>query len=96
MYKRQFLNNGIKLYNYTWAIDQQLAYEMGSWFTAYLVNFHGEEKILDFWINTQTGILFEDNFLKFFGKDYRTYVDEFEDFIRNSSESEIMSILPSS
>ena len=90
----RFLNNGIKLYNYTWAIDQQLAYEMGSWFTAYLVNFHGEEKILDFWINTQTGILFEDNFLEIFGKDYRTYVDEFEDFIRNNDEKTIMEILP--
>ena len=90
----RFLNNGIKLYNYTWAIDQQLAYEMGSWFTAYLVSFHGEEKILDFWINTQTGILFEDNFLEMFGKDYRTYVDEFENFLRNNDEQTIMSILP--
>ena len=90
----RFLNNEIKLYNYTWAIDQQLAYEMGSWFTAYLVNFHGEEKILDFWINTQTGILFEDNFLEMFGKDYRTYVDEFENFLRNNDEETIMSILP--
>ena len=67
---------------------------MGSWFTAYLVNFHGEEKILDFWINTQTGISFEDNFLEMFGKDYRTYVDEFENFLRNNDEETIMSILP--
>ncbi|GIR01177.1 MAG: hypothetical protein CM15mP10_2400 [Actinomycetota bacterium] len=47
-------------------------------------------------VQTQNGKLFEENFLDVYGKDYRTYVDEFEDFIRNSSKSEIMSILPSS
>ena len=61
-----------------------------------IINIHGEDSIFDFWFKTQNGKLFEENFLDVYGKDYKTYVDEFEDFIRNSSKSEIMSILPSS
>ena len=88
--------NGPKLYNVTWESDWAVGYQVGAWFVAYLNNIHGEDSIFDFWFKTQNGKLFEENFLDVYGKDYRTYVDEFEDFIRNSSESEIMSILPSS
>ena len=88
--------NGPKLYDVTWDSDQQVGYQVGAWFVAYLANIHGDEKMFDFWFNTQTGKLFPENFQDTFGKDYITYVDEFENFIRNSSESEIMSILPSS
>ena len=88
--------NGPKLYDVTWESDADVGYQVGAWFVAYLNNIHGEEPLFDFWINTQTGILFEDNFLEIYGKDYRTYVDEFEDFIRNNDEETIMSILPTS
>ncbi len=88
--------NGPKLYNVTWESDWAVGYQVGAWFIAYIINIHGEDSIFDFWFKTQNGKLFEENFLDVYGKDYKTYVDEFEDFIRNSSKLEIMSILPSS
>ena len=61
---------------------------------AYLSNIHGEQTMYDFWINSQSGILFPENFQNTFGKDYITYEKEFRNFITNSSEDELMSILP--
>ena len=48
----------------------------------------------DFRINSQSGILFPENFQNTFGKDYISYEKEFRNFIMNSSEDELMSILP--
>ena len=52
--------------------------------------------MIDFWINTQNGIQFPENFERTFGKDYRTYVAEFEDFIRTNDREAVMGILPQS
>ncbi len=95
----RYLSDGIKLYNYTFEggwDNRKMGYQVGAWFTAYLVNIHGEDSILDFWFNTQSGIFFPENFLQTFGKDYKTYVDEFENFVRNNDVKTVMSILPSS
>ena len=92
----RYLNDNVKLYNVTWESDSAVGYQVGAWFVAYLVSIHNEEQVLNFWFNTQSGIHFEENFLQTFGKDYRTYVDEFEYFLRNSSKNQILSILPSS
>ena len=86
--------NGPKLYNVTWDSDADVGYQVGAWFVAYLINKHGEDSIFNFWFKTQNGKLFEENFLDVYGKDYKIYVDEFEDFIRNNDEETIMSILP--
>ena len=51
--------------------------------------------MIDFWINTQNGIQFPENFERTFGEDYRTYVAEFEDFIRTNDREAVMGILPS-
>jgi hypothetical protein len=87
--------NGPKLYDVTWDSDANVGYQVGAWFVAYLANIHGDDKILDFWFNTQTGKLFPENFKETFGKDYKTYIDEFESFIRNNDRATILSILPS-
>ena len=87
--------NGPKLYDVTWDSDWAVGYQVGAWFVAYIESIHGEEKIQDFWFNTQTGKLFPENFKDTFGKDYKTYVDEFESFIRNNDRSAILAILPS-
>jgi len=86
--------NGPKLYDVTWDSDKNVGYQVGAWFVAYLANIHGDDKIIDFWFNTQTGKLFPENFEETFGKDYKTYVDEFESFIRNNDKSAILAILP--
>ena len=49
--KTQFFENGQKLYNISWSqgATVDLAYRIGSWFTAYLVHQNGEQSIYDFW-----------------------------------------------
>ena len=91
--KERYLN-GPELYNVTWDSDWAVGYQVGAWFIAYLTNIHGEQTMYDFWINSQSGILFPENFQNTFGKDYITYEEEFRNFIMNSSEDELMSILP--
>ena len=91
--KERYLN-GPELYNVTWDSDWAVGYQVGAWFIAYLSNIHGEQTMYDFWINSQSGILFPENFQNTFGKDYITYEKEFRNFITNSSEDELMSILP--
>ena len=76
------------------AEDFGLAYDIGAWFVAYLVHNHGEDQIWEYYYNAQSGIYFEQNFLQNFGKDYRVYVDEFEDFLRNSDRKALIAILP--
>ena len=93
--KERYLN-GPELYNVTWESDWAVGYQVGAWFIAYLSNIHGEQTMYDFWINAQTGILFPENFQNTFGKDYITYEEEFRNFITNSSEEVLMSILPNS
>ena len=91
--KERYLN-GPELYNVTWESDWAVGYQVGAWFIAYLTNIHGEQTMYDFWINSQSGILFPENFQNTFGKDYITYEEDFRNFIMNSSEDELMSILP--
>ena len=91
--KERYLN-GPELYNVTWESDWAVGYQVGAWFIAYLTNIHGEQTMYDFWINSQSGILFPENFQNTFGKDYITYEEEFRNFIMNSSEDELMSVLP--
>ena len=93
--KDKYLNDGVKLYDITFGgEDFGLAYDIGAWFVAYLVHNHGEDQIWEYYYNAQSGIYFEQNFLQTFGKDYRVYVDEFEDFLRNSDRKALIAILP--
>ena len=93
--KDKYLNDGVKLYDITFGGgDFGLAYDIGAWFVAYLVHNHGEDQIWEYYYNAQSGIYFEQNFLQTFGKDYRVYVDEFEDFLRNSDTDALRAILP--
>ena len=91
-----FKESGVKLNNITFSgnpepVDKQIAYEIGAWFIAYLVNEHGEDKILDIYsLYEEFG--FEKSFEIQFGKDYRTYLEEFYEFL-DLPEDEIMAIL---
>ena len=91
--KEKYIGNKQKLYNISW--DQgntvDLAYRIGSWFTAYLVHNHGEQSIYDFWENVDKDS-FDNTFIKVFGKDYRTYSDEFDVWLQQSN-SELYKIL---
>ena len=91
-----FKESGLKLNNITFnenaePVDKQIAYEIGAWFIAYLVNDHGEDKILDIYsLYEEFG--FEKSFEMQFGKDYRTYLEEFYEFL-DLPEDQIMAIL---
>ena len=52
---------------------------------------HGEQALYDFG-ETVDELGFEDTFLRQFGVDYRTYLDEFEVWLRNPNE-DLLAIL---
>ena len=85
--KQKFFETGIKLYNLSWdqGVTVDLGYRLGSWFVAYLVDSHGEDKVYQFW-ETVDKASFEDTFLQRIGKDYRTYIDEFEVWLGQPNE----------
>ena len=94
--KEALKESGVKLNNITYGgnpepINKQIGYEIGAWFIAYLVNDHGEDKILDIYsLYEEFG--FEKSFEMQFGRDYRTYLEEFYEFL-DLPEDQIMAIL---
>lgn len=88
--------DGPELYNVTWESDANVGYQVGAWFVAYLADQVGESKLLEFWINTQSGDPFEENFLSTFGGDYRAYVDEFDAYLRSNDQAALLELLPTS
>lgn len=85
--KQKFLEAGVKLRNISWEMEPLtvLGYRIGSWFTAYLVSRHGEEAIYNHW-ETADELGFEATFEKRFGRDYRSYLDEFEAWLEQPNE----------
>lgn len=85
--KEKFFEEGVKLRNISW--DQgdlvDLGYRLGSWFIAYLTSRHGEAAIYNYW-NTVDELGFEAAFEGQFGLDYRTYLDEFEVWLKQPNE----------
>lgn len=73
--------------------DHQVAYGMGAWFIAYLVNSSGIDKIFELYSNLEESGGFEDAFIATYGRSHDSYLAEFDLFL-NKPESEIMSILP--
>ena len=59
---------------------------------AYVVHEHGEQKLMDFYQDIHT-LSYDENFIKHFGKDYRSYVEDFETFLLQDPE-QLMAILP--
>ncbi len=91
--KTQYFNDGAKLYNISWSQGDtvDLAYRIGSWFVAYLVMEHGEDKVYQFWETVdQDG--FAQTFSQVFGKDYKRYVTDFEAWLPKPN-SELFQIL---
>ena len=85
--KEKFFAEGVKLRNISWEMEPltDLGYRIGSWFTAYLVSRHGEEAIYNHW-ETVDELGFEATFEKQFGRDYRSYLDEFEVWLEQPNE----------
>ena len=85
-----YLTSGIKLYDYGYD-SCSIAYQVGLWFVAYLVHSVGEEQIKHFYYGLeQNG--FDEAFVKYFGKTYHSYIEEFDKFL-TKPKSEILSII---
>ena len=86
------MDSGRKLYNFQYGgSDHQVAYRVGSWFVAYLLNQVAEEKIYEFYEGlSENG--FEKSFEIHFGKSYKDHVDDFDIFLTND-KLDILSIL---
>ena len=85
--KEKFFKEGVKLRNISFEMEPltDLGYRLGAWFTAYLVSRHGEEAIYNHW-ETVDELGFEATFEKQFGRDYRSYLDEFEVWLEQPNE----------
>ncbi|MDG2459322.1 MAG: hypothetical protein P8M73_00440 [Luminiphilus sp.] len=85
--KAQYFEETEKLYNLSWnqgdTVD--LAYRIGSWFVAYLVAEHGEEQIYQFWEAVDKEG-FSETFIRSFGKDYKTYTEEFDAWLQQPND----------
>ena len=90
--QEQYLNNGIKLYNYEFGPDWYFGYHVGAWFVAYLINQTSEQAIYDFYDEVNE-LGFEDSFIKHFGKPYRDMIDEFDIFFDQPIEN-LLEIIP--
>jgi len=89
----QYQESGKKLYNLEYSgWEKTVAYEVGFWFVAYLIDQVGEDKIKEFYYGLEDNG-FENAFEIYFGKSYIEYVDDFDIFL-TKSESEILSIIP--
>jgi len=88
----EYFKSGERLYNFDYGENGHLAYSIGPWFVAYLINDHGEERIFDFYENLDE-LGFAGSFLKNFGKPYRDYVDDFDVFFKQPI-SKILTIIP--
>jgi len=85
--KQQYFDEAKKLYNLSWEQGDtvDLAYRIGSWFVAYLVAEHGEKKIYEFWESTDREG-FAATFTRLFGRDYRLYTEDFDQWLRQPNE----------
>lgn len=81
----EYFDNGVKLYNIGFDDNAWMAYSLGAWMVAWLVDQHGEQTLFDFY-NNLDAVPFDDNFEAHFGVDHRTAVGDFEEFLDQSPE----------
>jgi len=89
----KYLKSEKTINEFTWnGEEKKIGYEIGAWFTAYLIDKVGEEKIHKFYSNLEAEGDFEIAFKKYFGIDYKYAVNDFDLFLRKP-KTEIMSLL---
>ena len=92
--REQYKGSGRQLPDFNYGgNDHHVAYGMGAWFTAYLVNLNGIDKIFELYSNLEESGGFEDAFIATYGRSHDLYLVEFDLFL-DKPESEILSILP--
>ena len=77
----------------TYKKGKNVAYDIGSWFIAYLIHHEGEEKHRVGFYNDLDKLGFESSFKKNFGKSSDDYIKEFNEFIIQP-QLKIIEIIP--
>ena len=71
-----------------------MAYRIGTWFVAFLVDQVGIDKIFDFYAGLEEAGSFDAQFLAKFGKSHTAFLDDFDAFLEKPYD-EKMAIIPS-
>ena len=89
-YKSEY---NMDLKSITYKKDKNIAYDIGSWFIAYLYSKEGEGKHKNDFYKDLDKLGFEGSFVKNFGKSSDEYIEEFNKFI-TKPWSQIQKVLP--
>ena len=91
----QYKNAGKPLTEFTFQEpDKTVAYRIGTWFVAFLVDQVGIDKIFDFYAGLEEAGSFETQFVATFGKSHTAFLEDFDAFLEKPYE-EKMAIIPS-
>ena len=91
----QYKNAGKPLTEFTFQEpDKTVAYRMGAWFVAFLVDQVGIDTIFDFYAGLEEAGSFDAQFLAKFGKSHTAFLDDFDAFLEKPYD-EKMAIIPS-
>jgi hypothetical protein len=87
-----YKTSGKRLEEITYS-DPVNAYDIGSWFIAYLVHQKGEEVLVKDFYSDLDELGFEGAFQKHYGKSSKEYVDDFNIFL-DKGIAEALTIIP--
>ena len=80
-----YLKSSMKLHEFTYdGEERRMAYDIGAWFTAYLVHHEGVETLKDGFYGDLDSLVFTGSFEKNFGQPPADYVEEFNEFMRKN------------
>ena len=80
-----YLKSSMKLHEFTYeGEERRMAYDIGAWFTAYLVHNEGVEALKDGFYGDLDSLGFAGSFEKNFGQSPADYVEEFNEFMRKN------------
>ena len=73
--------------------EKNVAYRIGAWFVAFMVDQVGIDKIFDFYEGLEEAGSFETHFVATFGKSHTEWISDFDAFLEKPYE-EKMAIIP--
>ena len=84
---KNYFSSSQKLNEFTYDNERRLAYDIGTWFVAYLVHREGEAALKDAFYNDLDRYGFAGSFQRNFGKSADAYVVEFNEFISKNKNN---------
>ena len=84
---KNYFSSSQKLNEFTYDNERRLAYDIGTWFVAYVVHHEGEAALKDAFYNDLDRYGFEGSFKRNFGKSANVYIVEFNEFISKNKNN---------